>query len=60
MKIAVSSMSTHSSTLAWETPWTEETDWLSSMGLQRGEHGLQLNSKKHEYSGHASFCLGCC
>ena len=28
-------MSTHSSTLAWGTPWTEEPGWPQSMGLQR-------------------------
>ena len=28
-------MATHSSNLAWRTPWTEEPDALQSMGLQR-------------------------
>ena len=28
-------METHSSILAWEIPWTEETGELQSMGLQR-------------------------
>ena len=28
-------MATHSSTLAWKIPWTEEPDRLRSMGLQR-------------------------
>ena len=28
-------MATHSSTLAWEIPWTEELGGLQSMGLQR-------------------------
>ena len=27
-------MATHSSILAWKTPWTEEPDGLQSMGLQ--------------------------
>ena len=27
-------MATHSSILAWKIPWTEEPDWLQSMGLQ--------------------------
>ena len=31
-------MATHSSTLAWEIPWTEEPDRLWSMGLQRVGH----------------------
>ena len=29
---------THSSMLAWEIPWIEETGWLQSMGLQRAGH----------------------
>ena len=28
-------MTTHSSILAWKTPWTEETGELQSMGSQR-------------------------
>ena len=28
-------MATHSSILAWETPWTEESIRLQSLGLQR-------------------------
>ena len=28
-------MATHSSTLAWKIPWTEEPAGLQSMGLQR-------------------------
>ena len=31
-------MATHSSILAWEIPWTEETSGLQSMGLQRVRH----------------------
>ena len=30
-------MATHSSTLAWKIPWTEETGGLQSVGSQRGE-----------------------
>ena len=36
-------MATHSSIIAWETPWTEEPTgaWeLQSMGLQRVRHNL--------------------
>ena len=29
-------MATHSSTLAWRVPWTEEPGGLQSMGSQRG------------------------
>ena len=32
-------MTTHSSTLAWRIPWTEEPVRLQSMGLQRVGHG---------------------
>ena len=28
-------MATHSSILAWESPWTEELGGLESMGLQK-------------------------
>ena len=31
-------MSTHSSILAWEIPWTEEPGGLQSIGLQRVGH----------------------
>ena len=31
-------MATHSSTLAWKTPWMEKPDMLQSMGLQRVGH----------------------
>ena len=31
-------MATHSSILAWEIPWTEETGGLRSMGSQRVGH----------------------
>ena len=31
-------MATHSSILAWRIPWTEESGWLQSMGLQRVGH----------------------
>ena len=38
-------MTTHSSTLAWRIPWTEEPGGLQSMGLQRVTHShTQLNS----------------
>ena len=33
-------MAKHSSILAWEIPWTEETGGLQSMGLQRVRHDL--------------------
>ena len=33
-------MATHSSTLAWRIPWTEEPGGLQSMRLQRVRHDL--------------------
>ena len=33
-------MATHSNTLAWEIPWTEEPSGLQSMGLQRVRHDI--------------------
>ena len=33
-------MTTHSSILAWEIPWTEEPGRLNSMGPQRVRHNL--------------------
>ena len=31
-------MVTHSSILAWRTPWTKEPGWLQSRGLRRVGH----------------------
>ena len=31
-------MATHSSTLAWSIPWTEEPGWVQSIGSQRVGH----------------------
>ena len=28
-------MATHFSVLTWKIPWTEDSGWLQSMGLQR-------------------------
>ena len=33
-------MAAHSSILAWESPWTEESGGLQSVGLQRVGHEL--------------------
>ena len=33
-------LATHSSILAWEIPWTEETGRLQSMGSQKSQTGL--------------------
>ena len=40
-------MATHSSTLAWEIPWTEEPGRLQSMGLLRVRHDLLLFTFMH-------------
>ena len=37
-------MSTYSSILAWEIPWTEEPGGLQSMGSQRVGHSLQAKN----------------
>ena len=39
-------MATHSNILAWEIQWTEETDGLQSMGLQRVTHNLSTKTTK--------------
>ena len=31
-------MATQASILSWKIPWTEETSWLQSMGLQKVRH----------------------
>ena len=36
-------MATHSSTLAWKIPWTEEPDRLQSLGLQRVGHDWETS-----------------
>ena len=36
-------MATHSSTLAWRIPWTEEQDRLQSMESQRVEYDCATN-----------------
>ena len=42
-----SQMTTYSSILAWEIPWTEEPGRLQSMGSQRIEHDL-ATKQQHE------------
>ena len=38
-------IATHSSTLVWEIPWTEEPGELQSMGSQRVTHNLATENK---------------
>jgi len=40
-------MATHSSILAWEIPWTEESGRLQSMGSQRLRHDLATEQQPH-------------
>ena len=47
-------VTTHSSTLAWRNPWTEEPGGLQSTGLHRAEHSLGLNSSKAQCLGRVS------
>ena len=42
-------MATHSSTLAWKIPWTEEPGRLQFMGLQRVGHDWAPSSLTHSY-----------
>ena len=37
-------MATHSSILAWRTPWEEEPGWLQSMGPHRVEYHWGINT----------------
>ena len=39
-------MATHSSILAWEIPWTEETGRLQSMGSKRVGHNLATQQQQ--------------
>ena len=41
-------MATHSSILAWETPWTEEPGGLQSMGFQKKKKKLMSMSKGYK------------
>ena len=41
-------METHSSILAWEIPWTEESGGLRSMGLQRVGHESATEHSTHK------------
>ena len=39
-------MATHSSILAWEIPWTEESGGLQSVGLQRVGHNVATEQQQ--------------
>ena len=55
-------MATHSSTLAWKIPWTEEPGRLQSMGSQRVRHNWATNTSFLPYflSSSSRFQLGDC
>ena len=40
-------MATHSSIVAWKTPWTERPDALQTMGLQRVGHDLATEQQQN-------------
>ena len=40
-------MTTHSTILAWEIPWTEEPGGLQSMGSQRFRHDLVTENTQY-------------
>ena len=42
-------MATHSSALAWEIPWTEESGGLQSMGSQRVRQDLATEQHRTFY-----------
>ena len=42
-------MATHSSILAWETPWTEEPGRLQSTGLHRVRHDQSSLAHMHAW-----------
>ena len=41
-------IATHSSTLPWRIPWTEEPGRLQSMGSQRVGHNLETKQQKQQ------------
>ena len=43
-------MATHSSTLAWKIPWTEEPCRLQSLGLQRVRHDWETSQDNYKRS----------
>ena len=49
-------MATHSITLAWKIPWTEECSRLQSMGSQRVGH--ELVTEQQAYIISSSFLIG--
>ena len=48
-------MAIHSSIIACEIPWTEETGRQQSVELQESDTTQQLNNIKNKYVGHDGF-----
>ena len=44
-------MATHSSVLAWEIPWTEDSGGLQSTGSQRVGHDLAAKQQQRDCQG---------
>ena len=52
-------MATHSSILAWKTPWTEKLGGLESTGSQRIRHDLVIEQQQHCITTSNSITLLC-
>ena len=52
-------MATHSSTLAWKIPWTEEPGGLQSMGSLRVRHDWATSLSLFTFTFHFHFSLSC-
>ena len=53
----VKEIATHSSTLAWKTPWTEGPDKLQSMGSQKVGTAERLHQGEENANRLTSLCL---
>ena len=43
-------MAPHSNILAWKIPWTEEPDWLQSMGSQKSQTWLRTHARSKQHT----------
>ena len=53
-------MATHSSILAWEIPWTEESGRLQSMESQRVGHDLMTERQQHQNQKGTNYIVPVC
>ena len=51
MRFVEKEMATHSSILAWKSPWTEKPGRLQSMRSQRVEHDLATKQQRYRPPG---------